>query len=889
MLHPRAMLRPLSSRARGLFLALAAVLVPLACGTLPAPGPIDPLPPAAEAAFEEARAWARAAPGQGSTEGPSRHAPTGVAGGERAADPGLARARARSAAQRALALAPDWVAPQRLLDDLARADLLGLERVESYRAALEESPDDAALLYLLGRLEGPRGAARFERAVRVDPDLAWGHHGRAWVAAQRGDVAGALRHQRLALARARGSAERSLMTSAVARFLVASDDGDDALTLLVERLAEPDVSAVDRVELSVQAAQIELGLLFRPEHARGWERALALLREHDLTDREVEGLVALMRVFRTSDSPGDLEIQQALAARRGPARDRLRAELMLEGRSTPLALGLLRRSRGDAALTGGGPLLRAARFAAGQFQEAVEVWLADLPEQVVQADGLPRDPALQRVVACSRALPVPPDADALFALGEALIDAGWFREARSVASALAAADLDRGLELEDRAGAGRALIEGLRRLMNGIDQPARAGGRLASTAAGARIDPSDLTVVDSGPVQGLDDLLGAMAPLVARAQTLLGGEVDDRRIADDLRESPRMRYGPIGSLVHPGPSFSANDQRQGLGRAGEPVPGLAALCARLGRFGLFGELAGEGAPDGALLQRAAVEWRSGELLGAPWSGTVVWCEGTDVPPRAARRGATIAGAALHEGYWLDFDALRADRDQWAAFEREFVDGADPERLARALDARGLLLTAKGREPRRRERRDVGMLLGQSERLRLAVLRDRVAALPPGAEPPARGLVSLDELVTVTGMHEEAHLCDRARFLPLSRHLGRIMGLLIEAGFSPAAVARLLEYRAELVSLAEAPDPRVVLVSILAAVEAGGSATPHAAGYRELLADLVATLDRDLAAHPERWPALDSERTLIHQVHRLSGEDVRLLARLLASRKGLVER
>ena len=191
------------------------------------------------------------------------------------------------------------------------------------------------------------------------------------------------------------------------------------------------------------------------------------------------------------------------------------------------------------------------------------------------------------------------------------------------------------------------------------------------------------------------------------------------------------------------------------------------------------------------------------------------------------------------------------------------------------------------EARRSERRDVGMLLGQAERLRLAVLRDRLRALPHETSPPERGLVPLDELVGVTGMHEEAHLCDRARFLPVSRHLGRVMGLLLASGFSPAAVARRLEYRAELVALASAEDPRVVLVAILSAVEAGGSATPHAAGYRELLSDLVATLDRDLAAHPERWSALDPERTLIHQVHLLGSEDVRLLARLLAARQGLV--
>lgn len=887
MLPTQTMFAPTLRLARRLAPALALLLASLSCGTLPPPGPIEPLPPEAETAFEEARAWARAAPGQGAADELAWGGETGGTADARAQDPAEAAQRARSAAHRALASAPDWIAPQRLLDDLARGDLLGLESVESYRERLAETPDDAEVLYLLGRLEGARGAARFERAVALEPDLAWGHHGMAWVAAQRGNLNAALRHQRLALARARGSAERSLFTAALARLLAAGDQSEAALELLVQRLAADEVSSVDRVELAVQAAQIELGLLFRPEHARGWERALALLREYDLTDREVETLVGMLRLFRMPDGPGSLEIQQALAARSGSARDRLRAELMLEGRPTPLALGLLRRSRGlEGMNSGGGPLLRSARFAAGQFDEAVDEWLSDLPAQVLEADGLPCDASLRAVVDAARALPESPDAPALAALGEALLAAGWFREARSVAAVLAAEDLDLGLELEDRAGAGQAMVEGVRRLMNGLDLPAQMGGRMASTAAGARIDPADLTAIDSGPVKELDDLLDALAPLVANGQRLLGGEVDRTRIAEQLQASPRMRYGPIGTLVHPGPTFSAADERDGLGTRGEPVPGLAALCARLGRFGIFGQLAGESAPDGTLLQRIRVEWREGRLLGAPWSGTIVLCEGSDVAPRVARRGANIAGAALHEGYWLDIDSLRGDRDAWAAVEREFLDSADGQRLARALDARGLALTTHGVQARRAERRDVGMLLGQSERLRLAVLRDRSAARPADAPRRAAGLVSLDEIVEVTGLHEQAHLCDRARFLPISSNLGRVMGLLLSVGFSPSAVARRLEYRAELGALAEAADPRVVLVSILASVEAGGSATPHAAGYRELLEDFVATLDRDLAAHPQRWPTLDPERTLIHQVHTLGPEEVRRVALLLAVRQGL---
>src|SRR5690606_24947708 len=131
-------------------------------------------------------------------------------------------------------------------------------------------------------------------------------------------------------------------------------------------------------------------------------------------------------------------------------RDRWRADLLLDQRPSPLALGLLRRAEDTARSA---PLLRAARFAAGQFELGVEEWLADLPRVVVDEQGLPKDARLKSVVELGRALGHGGGADALARFGDALLEAGWFREARAVAARLAIEDLDRALALEDQAAA----------------------------------------------------------------------------------------------------------------------------------------------------------------------------------------------------------------------------------------------------------------------------------------------------------------------------------------------------------------------------------------------------------------------------------------------------
>jgi hypothetical protein len=857
------------------------------------------------------------------------------------------RERALELARQALDLEPDWVAPSRLIDDIRRDELRGIEALQEHRSRLahldDRAPREIAAgdLYLAGRLEGLDGKDRFERAVRIDPDLAWGYHGLSWVASVSGDPREAVAMARAALARARDSWERSFFTAALARALVAADSREDAEKLLQQRLAEPETRLADRTDLERQAVEIGLESLTLRQRIKSYERGLTLLREGDLSESEIESLVAKLRLSPSPDDPDALGLQSSLAVQRSPVRDRLRAELMLDSAPTPLALGLLQRGiEAEKRTVPAGALMRAARFAAGQYARAIELWLAELPACVLTPEKLPADPRLRRVVECARALnrsagstadmrarsaaaprkegdaneiaatSARPDGETLADLGEALVDAGWFREARSVAGELAGGDLDRALSIESRALAGQDLIEGVRRIVRKVDL------EQGSSAPASPADVDTYRIVKDGEgalrfelmgertgIHDLSSLLAAMASPFACAHVFLGGDSDPERVSRELVDSPRMSYGPIGELVHPGPSFSKLDEKDHVGRDGQPVPGLARELDKIGRFGLFGEVAGGGGPDGTLLPRIYVQEKHGTHLGVPWSGTVVWCESAELKSRAGRRGAHISAAALHEGYWVDVDAVRGERALWSALRREFSGADSRERIARVLAVRGLELEAGDDERRSRERTRSGFLLGEAQRVRLALLVERgstagahadrsngasTASTANSASSNAPlGDVGLDELVAVTSTHEEGHLCDRTRFLPFGKHLGPAFLFLLDCGFSPKKVTEMLEYRAQLTCLCDAPDPRVPLAQVLDAAEQGPSGiTPHGSGYTLLLSDLLDVFDEELAHDPKEFPQIDPGFTLAHQLHSLSASEVRDLALKLAHKKRL---
>ncbi len=803
-----------------------------------------------------------------------RVAPVASAASERLAEARLALeagdlARAREAAERAAELAPDWVAPRRVLDDLARRSLRGPEALGERLRALEESPDDAGLAYLAGRLEGAGGVARLERATRLDRSLAWPWHGVAWNAFLAGDARAAVRAGRRAVERARDPWEHAFFAQALARYLLDLGRHGEAVDVLEPCLDLEGLPAADRVEAATWLAVCELAGEDPVMVERGYRRAIRLLETSEPNETACRRLVRSLFVDGSrEDHPGlRLEIDAALAVRGGPGRDALRAEILFEAGPDDLAFAQLRELRPERlAFAAEGPVLRAARLAAGDTAGAIDGWLATLPLRIRDLDGLPRETRLRRIVEAARAVD---SLEARAELGEALLAAGWFREARGQANHLSHLDLEAALDLEARAARGRVLLLEIARLFEAVD----GGEALPGVWGGTAEDPLALERRDgagSTRITSVDDLLVALQPLFERFHGPEGG-------ASNLPESPRLSHGLAATVVHPGPWFSARDEADELGEAGTVVPGLAEELAAIGRFGIFGQAVGGGGPDGTLRRALLAERVEGEHLGVPFSGTVIWCQGADLPSRPARSGARITGAALHEGYWIDVEQIRDDWRYWYELERRAyaTREIDP---ATALAGRGpSVRTALGAQSPGGRRMPYAVA-GLGDLLRLSVLADR--ARSHGGMPA--GVVSFGELVEVTAIHEEGHLCDRTRFLPLTKNLFGALGLLFDAHFSPQGIAQLLEYRAQLVCLCSVPDPRIPLADTVDAASNGGGITPHGPAYRRLLVDLLEVLDGDL----ESYPGIDGEHFLVHQLHHLGAEEVRALARELARRKGM---
>jgi len=813
------------------------------------------------------------------------------------------RARAEVLLEQAAERDPTWAPPRRFLDDLARRFLGGPSAYAQRLGAVAAQPGDAVAIYLVGRLEIDRPSQRFAQALAADPSLSWAHHGLSveHESAQRSGPAFASASR--ALERARGGYEVSLFARRLSDLLFASGRGANAREVLERAAVRSDLAPLDALELDLALAILEL----RAEKdaatvERGYRRALRLISTGELNRGEMARLLLRLDAGRAGRSPEawTFDLRVAIDSAGGaPWLDLASLELLRDD-LVFLAYGLLELDGGFETASS----VRIAGFNRGAARAAVDAWLAALPAVVRDADGNPKDPALAALVRASRAVPeqlAQAEPGVLLAFADACLRAGWFDEALSLARALHAVgatvvDVHR---VESAARAGRAMVGEITSALTSFQGGERSWWFEPNPARASFDDNFEDRRRVHARGQSARDLRGLLDGLANIARTYgapLGLAEPD--LGARIRSSPHIRYGPFARVLVPGPIFARRDAQQGLGEAGSTVPGLAELLHALGRVALVGDVVGS-APDGTLLRRLHHERVEGEHLGVPFEGVVIWCEGTDVAGGLARLGSLVSGAALHEGYWVDIESERRRHARWLGLERQYLLAERRGELEALLAEPGLPLFGDPAESdlARLERRRVVPPLGAGDRLRLAILLERALAEESATErevslvevvaAPRTGRVRIEELIEVIRVHEEGHLIDRTRYLPLGRNPLRALGLALRKGFAPGAIERELERRAQLVALCALPDPRFALVDLLdAAEQSRASAGAHARAYTQLLGELLLEIDREIERDPDTLPALDRERTFVHQLHRLTPEELRGLALEMARRQGV---
>ena len=758
--------------------------------------------------------------------------------------------RAVESARLAAQLAPDWAAPERFLDRwLHRASLTLPDRYAAHLGAAEAG--DARGAYLAARLEQTGAREGLRQAASLDPGLAWAWHGLAWNAWSDRRLDDAVADGRIALGLARDPSELALFTWALMTYLEARKDRDEALKVARSTLAVSGALALrgpERAMVEALATRLLLKAADPRGQAAGVRQAMALLSGPWLTFREqldlVEDLTGVERGL-VSREEVELALAQGIALRGGEDRD---AALGL--------LGSLRRGESDPKEAQGWRPRLVEAFGAGPGPAAtlavLEAWCADLPADLLGPQGAPLQPELASLVRAVRGLAeTGATLEGSRDVGQRLLAAGWFSEALAWSGRMAESDGDGARKLEVEALRGRAAMGALFNL----------GRRLDAQAAFASAGSSPEKITSAS------ELHDEVARILERC-----GWVE---IPDGGLGSPVIGYGPAGSLVHPGPRFSQEDSELGRGERGSEVPGLAAAFEAMGRFALVGRGAGQGGPDATVLRRVAVRSREGELLGRPFKGTAVWCQGADVPGRITRRGGAISGAALHEGYYVDLEVVAGERDHWRVLLETFrlPDGSlDSAAVARALAVPAPSpAPATGQDP----------ALGAADRMRLAIMCEPAAGL---ASVP-----SLEVLCEGVATHEEAHLCDRMAWYPLS--MGRVLslaGFAARHGFSGSRISEALEERAQLVAMAVLEDPRPLWVDLLDAADRslGGGGAPHGAAYRRLLGRLLDRLQ--VEAEAGGWGSVPGPGARwIDRLHLMEADDLRALALREARAEGLV--
>jgi len=289
-------------------------------------------------------------------------------------------------------------------------------------------------------------------------------------------------------------------------------------------------------------------------------------------------------------------------------------------------------------------------------------------------------------------------------------------------------------------------------------------------------------------------------------------ELSQRVLGEDVIGEPSYFSVPlVGEMLDP---FSGS--------------GLCQHLARYNRHLVLGRRAG-GTAEGLLVTRLSVR-ELPDVLRQQLPGRCFEVVGMDRDIRALGGvlGSDLAGVALLNHFLVDHDAV----DDWA------LGLLDRRRIARRDDL------ALQRDP-----------LPDDVGLDPMDVSWRLAVQSPVAdeELPAAVLAMIRD-------HERRHLVDSFHYMPIEQHLLRGAGLLLQFGFSPAAIEAEMERRAELAALALSPHTELVLAHIVDFYGDPPLQSPHHIGFSRLHEQLHEELiELGIApeqAAPSRWHQLD---------------------------------
>lgn len=251
-----------------------------------------------------------------------------------------------------------------------------------------------------------------------------------------------------------------------------------------------------------------------------------------------------------------------------------------------------------------------------------------------------------------------------------------------------------------------------------------------------------------------------------------------------------------------------------------------------------------------------------EVAGESIEFDLIRCENLRIPSLIEFGGGNIAGAGLHSILFLNIDSMRqklqAAHHNYKNFrKKEVCLLQDPAPLDESP-------------------KDCLNHLGLPARLRYLSYKNHGARGGDGDY--------MRVLYNAILTHEVLHLADARKFLPITSNLLWTVIKFFGKGFSRFNIEAWLEERAQLYSLYVSHDTHGVLAEMADFIQGPTYRSPHQKGYRDLMDRIV----EHLYDNQGEFPQIKFNCNILHQLHKLSANEIRRIAGKLSEEEDFIE-